>query len=199
MGLRPPLTRALDPGAAWLVTDVLRQVIDRGTGTRAQIGRPAAGKTGTTDNFYDAWFVGYTPDLVTAVWVGYPQGGVSMRNVRGVKVFGGTFPAMIWSSFMSRAMQGRPVLDFALPRSDMISIDIDPATGLVFGPYCQGPPQRVEMLRQLAPTTTCPSPPPAPSPTAAVTGTTSTTTTATSSPSPAPAESTAAPAPSPSP
>lgn len=190
---KPKLTRALDPGVAWLVTDVLRQVVERGTGTRAQIGRPAAGKTGTTDDFYDAWFVGYTPELVTAVWVGYPQGSVSMRNVRGVKVFGGTFPAMIWSSFMSRALEGKPVLQFEIPKSDLISIEIDPVTGLLAGPFCSGR-QTVEVLRQLAPSTTCPSPPPIPSPPPTVTDT--------AQPSPSPTESPApsqGPAPEPSP
>lgn len=177
---KPKLTRALDPGVAWLVTDVLRQVVERGTGTKAQIGRPAAGKTGTTDDFYDAWFVGYTPELVTAVWVGYPQGSVSMRNVRGVKVFGGTFPAMIWGSFMAKALEGKPVTQFEIPRSDLISIEIDPITGLLAGPYCSGR-QTVEVLRQLAPTSTCPSPPPVPSPPTPVTDTVQ--------PSPSPTES----------
>ena len=64
----------MSPGNAYLLTKVLEQVIQRGTGTAAQIDRPAAGKTGTTNDYVDAWFAGYTPDLVAAVWVGYPQG-----------------------------------------------------------------------------------------------------------------------------
>ena len=64
---------ALDPAVAYLTTDILKGVIKRGTGTAANIGRPAAGKTGTTQENSDAWFVGYTPDLVAAVWVGYPE------------------------------------------------------------------------------------------------------------------------------
>ena len=74
-----------------------------GTGTAAQIGCDAAGKTGTTDNFNDAWFVGYTPHLAASVWVGYPNALVEMRSVHGISVAGGTFPAQIWQSFMTVA------------------------------------------------------------------------------------------------
>lgn len=196
---KPPIRRALDPGAAWLVTDVLRKVIERGTGTRAQIGRPAAGKTGTSQNYADAWFVGYTPELVTAVWVGYPQGQLPMNNVRGIRVFGGTFPAMIWRLFMEEALADSPILDFELPQSDMITIHIDPSTGLLAGPHCAGS-QEVKMLRQLAPTQTCPAPPPAPAPvTSSVTSTTTDTATPSPSPETSPSPSPAEPAPSPSP
>ena len=75
-----------------------------GTGTRAALpDRPAAGKTGTTENYGDAWFVGYTPQLVTAVWVGYPNKLVPMTNqFHGDPVAGGTYPAMIWKTFMQR-------------------------------------------------------------------------------------------------
>ncbi|MCA1840351.1 MAG: PBP1A family penicillin-binding protein [Actinobacteria bacterium] len=186
-------TRALDPGVAYLVTKVLEQVVERGTGTKAQLDRPAAGKTGTTNDYSDAWFVGYTPELVTAVWVGYPNGLVPMRNVHGIHVFGGTFPAMIWRAFMQRALSGTPAQDFQIPTSDLITIDIDPNTGLLAGPYCLSR-QTVTMLRQLAPTITCPSPPAAPSPTAAPTATV----TSTAQPSPAPSELSPTPSPSPS-
>ena len=166
----PRLTRAIDPGVAYLVTQILSGVIAQGTGTRAQIGRPAAGKTGTTDDYADAWFVGYTPELVTAVWVGYPQGRIPMRNVHGIRVFGGTFPAMIWKEFMSRSLADTPPTEFPLPQSDLITIDIDPVTGLLAGPYCGGR-ETVQMLRQLAPTETCPSPSPQPEPSMSVTST----------------------------
>jgi len=89
-------------------------VIREGTATRAQIGRPAAGKTGTTDQYVDAWFVGYTPELVTAVWVGNPSGAVPMRTQwGGGPVFGGTYPAAIWARFMGSVLNGRPVHQFA--------------------------------------------------------------------------------------
>lgn len=155
--------RAMAPGHAWMVTDVLQEVIRRGTGTRAQIGRPAAGKSGTSQDFADAWFVGYTPELVAAVWVGYPRGRVPMLNVRGSRGIGAIFPALIWRSFMLSALEGTPTSPFQLPPTDLIEVDIDPATGLLAGPWCSGS-KTVKMLRQLAPTATCPSPPPRPSP-----------------------------------
>ncbi len=85
-------------------TSILEQNIQKGTGTQANIGCPAAGKTGTTDNYTDAWFVGFTPRLATSTWVGYPQSTqVSMDNVRGIRVAGGTFPAEIWGDYMKTA------------------------------------------------------------------------------------------------
>lgn len=193
--LRLEARRVLDSGIAWLVTDVLRDVVRSGTGTRAQLAfdRPVAGKTGTTQNYADAWFVGYTPDLAVAVWVGYPDGQIPMRNVHGIRVFGGTFPATIWKLFMDNALEERPVLDFSLPKDDLIKVTINPETGLLAGPYCPNG-EEVEMLRQLAPTHTCPSPSPAP--VAPVTQTA--TSTVTPEPSPTPVNETS-PEPSPSP
>lgn len=105
-------TRVIDAGLAAIATDCLERVIQSGTGTAAEIGRPAAGKTGTTQNHADAWFVGYTPELVTAVWVGYPSGQRPMTDVHGAKVTGGSLPAQIWAEFMKEALAGRPVADF---------------------------------------------------------------------------------------
>jgi penicillin-binding protein 1A len=95
--------RALTDGEAYEVTRILEENIQAGTGTGAQIGVPAAGKTGTTNDYVDAWFVGYTPRYSTAVWVGYPNNqGVrrSMYSVHGITVAGGTFPASIWADYM---------------------------------------------------------------------------------------------------
>ena len=103
--------RVLQPWQAGLETSILQQVIERGTGQGAAIGRPAAGKTGTTTNFADAWFCGYTPDLAAAVWVGYP-GSQREMIVRGIRVAGGTFPAMIWSRFAAAALTGVPAHSF---------------------------------------------------------------------------------------
>jgi penicillin-binding protein 1A len=85
----------------------LSQVVQHGTGTGAQIGVPVAGKTGTTENSGDAWFVGYTPKLATAVWMGYPEGqSKTMTDVHGVhNVNGGSLPATIFQRFMSRAVR----------------------------------------------------------------------------------------------
>jgi penicillin-binding protein 1A len=92
------------------VTKILKQNVTGGTGTRAQIGCPAAGKTGTTDAFNDAWFVGYTPKLSTSSWVGYPNALQSMPGVAG-----GTIPAGIWRAYMVVA-KGDACDDFELPK-----------------------------------------------------------------------------------
>jgi penicillin-binding protein 1A len=109
-------TEAVSPAIAYLATDILKGVISGGTGTAAKIGRPAAGKTGTTQAYRDAWFVGYTPELVTAVWMGYPEGQIEMTNVHGRKVTGGSFPAEIWASFMKAALKDVPATDFVRPK-----------------------------------------------------------------------------------
>ena len=92
---------------AALLTQLLQGVVTGGTGTAAALpDRPVAGKTGTTENYGDAWFVGYTPQLVTAVWVGYPKGLRPMLSeYHGSPVAGGTFPAQIWKSFMQPALK----------------------------------------------------------------------------------------------
>lgn len=89
---------------------MLHDVVERGTGVKAKIGRWAAGKTGTTQSYRDAWFVGWSGDISTAVWVGNRDGQVPMTNVHGIKVTGGSFPAMIWGDFMRQAsvVRGRP-------------------------------------------------------------------------------------------
>ncbi len=94
--------RVLTDGEAYEVTQVLKENVTSGTGTSANIGctEGTAGKTGTTDDFKDAWFVGYTPNLATSVWVGYPDAQTPMTSVHGISVAGGTFPAQIWHDFM---------------------------------------------------------------------------------------------------
>jgi penicillin-binding protein 1A len=163
------IPQAVAPGNAYLLTKVLEQVVIRGTGRAAAIGRPVAGKTGTTNNYTDAWFVGYTPDLAVAVWVGYPQGLIPMLSVHGIRVFGGTFPAMIFKEFMTVALEGKPISKFEVPKADMVRVMIDPITGLLAAPWCPG--ELKMMLRQLAPTAYCPQPPPAPIFTPSPTGT----------------------------
>jgi penicillin-binding protein 1A len=92
--------RVVSPAVAYEVTRLLHDNITAGTGTAAYTGCAGqAGKTGTTDNYTDAWFSGYQPNLATAVWVGYPQSNdIAMTSVHGITVFGGTFPAEIWNS-----------------------------------------------------------------------------------------------------
>lgn len=108
-------TNAIDPAVAYLTTDILKGVISQGTAAAANIGRPAAGKTGTTQDNCDAWFVGYTPDLVASVWVGYPDSKRPMTSVHGITVTGGSFPARIWAAFMRGALANTPATSFQRP------------------------------------------------------------------------------------
>ena len=100
-------TEATTSNDAAVVTSLLENVVSYGTGHRAALpDRVAAGKTGTTENYGDAWFVGYTPQLAVAVWVGYPNKLVPMKNLyHGQPVMGGTYPALIWKSFMENAFK----------------------------------------------------------------------------------------------
>ena len=98
---KPKRKRVFPEWVAYEATKILEQNVQSGTGTAANFGCAAAGKTGTTDNFTDAWFVGYTPHLAASVWVGYPDARVEMRSVHGISVAGGTFPAQIWHYFMT--------------------------------------------------------------------------------------------------
>jgi penicillin-binding protein 1A len=101
----PHAERVLSEAVAYEVTRLLHDNITEGTGTAAYTGCPGqAGKTGTTDEYTDAWFAGYQPNLATAVWVGYPESNeISMTSVHGITVFGGTFPAEIWNALYSEA------------------------------------------------------------------------------------------------
>jgi penicillin-binding protein 1A len=102
-------------GQAYEVTRILEMNIQSGTGTAAGYGCPAAGKTGTTDEAKDAWFVGYTPHLSTAVWVGYPDAGVAMPGAQG-----GTYAAPVWHAFMLPA-HGDDCDDFPLPTEPFVA------------------------------------------------------------------------------
>jgi penicillin-binding protein 1A len=114
--------RVMKQETADAVVGVLEQVVQRGTGVGARIGRPVAGKTGTGQQWRDAWFVGFTPELVTSVWVGFPDRQVSMvPPTTRIRVLGGTWPAQIWQLYTSAALAGTPVTPFP------------PAPPLVFG------------------------------------------------------------------
>jgi penicillin-binding protein 1A len=113
----PKRARVIPDGVAWKVTQILEDNVRYGTGARAAFGHPAAGKTGTTDKHADAWFVGYTPDLSTAVWMGYQAGEIPMENVHGIAVSGGSFPAQIWRLLMERTIGLRPAKEFSEPKT----------------------------------------------------------------------------------
>lgn len=114
----PKEKAVINERSAYVLLDMMRGVLTRGTGTAANIGRPAAGKTGTTNDYKDAWFVGFTPDIVAAVWIGYDNDGY----LNGIT--GGSLPANIWNMFMSKAAAKYPVRDFVRPSG--LSIPEDP-------------------------------------------------------------------------
>lgn len=103
--------RVVEEKDAAIITDMLESVINGGTGGNAAIGRPAAGKTGTTDDEKDAWFVGYTPDLVAAVWIGDDYGSETLG------FSGASTPAVMWRQFMANALANTPASDFSVPAS----------------------------------------------------------------------------------
>jgi penicillin-binding protein 1A len=114
------------PQTAFLLTSMMEDVIRYGTGMRADIGRYAAGKTGTSNDYKDAWFVGYTPQLVGCVWVGYDD----MKKSLGRGEVGGRAAAPIWANFMRDTLAGEPVEDFPVPEG-IVKLPIDPASGLL--------------------------------------------------------------------
>ena len=116
---RAKVRRVVNENVADTINYALRGVIEDGSGTRANIGRPAAGKTGTTNDFTDARFVGYTPNLVASVWMGYNDPKQKLENVHGVRnVSGGSFPAKMWHDFMTISLADTPRLAFTPPVFD---------------------------------------------------------------------------------
>jgi penicillin-binding protein 1A len=132
--------RTLDADIDFQMIDMMRGVLSAGTGQiirRMGFDLPAAGKTGTSDDFRDAWFTGFTPTLSVSVWVGYDR-GVSMRDVNGVGITGGKAAAPIWADFMIRATSGEPAREFTVP-SDIHFEMVDPVSGEIAGQWTQNP------------------------------------------------------------
>ncbi|OQA90146.1 MAG: Penicillin-binding protein 1A [Elusimicrobia bacterium ADurb.Bin231] len=116
----------LKPQTAYIMTNLLKGVVQNGTGRNARrLKRPAAGKTGTTNDSADAWFIGYTPQLVCGVWVGYDD-----RKSLGPKMTGGRVACPVWTDFMLEALKGQPKIDF-IPPENIIFAKIDSQTGLL--------------------------------------------------------------------
>jgi penicillin-binding protein 1A len=125
----PEKNRVLDKATAYIMTHMLKSVVESGTGRRVRaLGRPAAGKTGTTNNLNDAWFLGFTPTLVTGVWVGFDEEQSLGRGETGSRA-----ASPIWLGFMQDALKDKPVLEFSIPESVIFS-QIDSKTGLLPGP-----------------------------------------------------------------
>ena len=155
----PNVTTAMESEVARQVTGALTEVTQRGTGQQARIGRPIAGKTGTSQEHRDAWFVGYTPEFVAAVWVGFPEGLVSMEYpATPYNITGGTWPAQIWSRFAAGALGGVPFGQLATADADgLVTVEIDTSTGFVAGPLCpRQHTQRIQLPADSAPTVVCP-------------------------------------------
>jgi penicillin-binding protein 1A len=137
----------VSPAVAWTADQILQKVVQYGTGSQANIGRPVAGKTGTTQNYHDAWFVGFVPQLVAAVWVGFPQGQVPMSapRTRIEHVLGGTWPAEIWNVFMTNATRDLPVERFRRPAGDEVRVAIDITRGCLPNQFT--PPQDIQVAK----------------------------------------------------
>ena len=124
---QPEPKESIDPTTAYLVTSLLKSVVEEGTGKGAKsLGRPLAGKTGTTNRYVDAWFVGYSPTLVTGVWVGYDNAAASL----GDRETGARAALPVWIGVMAKALADQPVEDFIAP-DDVVFVKIDPETGLL--------------------------------------------------------------------
>jgi len=127
---QPEASKAISSETAYVMTDLLEAVIQEGTGWRIRaLKRPVAGKTGTTNNLWDAWFVGYTPSLATGVWVGYDD-----RKAMGKSETGSRAASPIWLYFMSNVLKGRPVVDFNVPEG-VVFAKIDAKTGFLASPH----------------------------------------------------------------
>jgi penicillin-binding protein 1A len=158
----PKPKQVVSPEVASAADQILQQVVLYGTGTAANIGRPQIGKTGTNQNYTDGWFVGAIPQLVTGIWVGFPQGQVSMQPpTTRITVFGGTWPAQIWRLFMLKAAATFPVREFPTPEVNYLSIAVDVTQDPLCLPNQYTLPQNVETLQFIAgtePTKTCTTP-----------------------------------------
>jgi penicillin-binding protein 1A len=132
--------RSLDASLVYQVVDMMGGVVNRGSGAvvrRMGFDLPAAGKTGTSDDYNDAWFTGFTPTMCVSVWVGYDR-GAGMRDTNGRGITGARGAAPIWADFMLKATSGEPPREFAIP-SDIRFTEVDPLTGLEAGEWTLNP------------------------------------------------------------
>jgi 1A family penicillin-binding protein len=132
--------RTLDTAIDFQLIDMMRGVLTAGTGRiirRMGFDLPAAGKTGTTDDYRDAWFTGFTPTLSVSVWVGYDR-GISMRDANGVGITGGRGAAPIWADFMIKATSGEPPREFTVP-SNIRFETVDPVSGEIASQWTRSP------------------------------------------------------------
>ncbi len=122
---RPRLAQAISPETAFLITSMLQSVVEEGTGKKVRaLNRPCAGKTGTTNDVRDAWFIGFTPQLVAGVWLGFDD-----LSPLGKHETGGVAASPVWLDFMQQALQNEPVQPFKVPEG-IIYVKVNPKTGL---------------------------------------------------------------------
>ena len=155
----PVVTEALSREVAQTLTGALTEAVKRGTGQQAKIGRPIAGKTGTSQDHHDAWFVGYTPELAAAVWVGFPEGQITMEPpTTPYTITGGSWPAQIWSRFASGALAGTPYgLLAEADTSGLVTVEVDTSTGFLAGPFCpREDVHRIQVPSDRVPNVICP-------------------------------------------
>lgn len=161
--------QAIDPNVAANANRILTKVITSGTARRADIGRPAAGKTGTAQDFKNAWFCGYTPDLSTVVWMGYRL-TIPMTYVHGVRnVTGGTLPAQMWAEYMKFALNDTPPSEFEVPgkitkKNDQNGFGLPPRSGFAPSPTPEPPPEEQPSPQPTYAVEPSPSPSSAPDP-----------------------------------
>jgi penicillin-binding protein 1A len=142
---------ATSPAVAYLITSLMRSVVEEGTaGQVRELNRPAAGKTGTTNEYRDAWFDGYTPTLVTSAWVGFDD-----HSSLGSGESGARAALPVWLRFMKAALEGRPPSDFEVPPG-VVLVRVDPSSGLLAGPRLPG--RQEAFLEGTAPTSEAPGP-----------------------------------------
>jgi penicillin-binding protein 1A len=174
---KPQRKRVISDWVAAEVTRILEENMTSGTGVGAYFGRTSAGKTGTTDDYADAWFCGFTPSLEATIWIGYPRGEIPMRYVHGISVSGPTFPATIWKLFMERAVDYAPFpTEFPTPKSSPHwtyhhlqyalsgSTDSSSSSGNSYTPAAPAPaqPKAPTYTKAPSPQPTTPAPPPPP-------------------------------------
>jgi len=147
--------KAISPQVAYIMVTMMKNVINGGTGSRASLSRPVAGKTGTTSDYTDAWFVGYTPDLATAVWIGGDDANAGKAYMRRNRV-SSSYAAGVWGKYMRKAVQGIPARDFKRPGDVAGPIAVSRISGLLPGEFCaEDEGMGVYFLKGTVPTEVC--------------------------------------------
>jgi len=152
--------QVLQPGVVALVDKALQDVMKEGTGSQLHLGRPVAGKTGTSESYHDAWFAGFTPQMVGVRWVGFPQGQIAMRPPRTrITVFGSSWPGHMWLSWMLEALKGKPAEKFLDATSGFVKVKVDVSRNCLPNDFT--PPYLIEehsYLKGTEPTQVCTEP-----------------------------------------